>query len=218
MIGYTLRQVSDSADLDAVAKVRYRAYRSIDAITPNVQQRFLDEFDRFDNAITFLLVCNGCPVGSIRTFSHRIGGLTSLPALTAYSDAVMRYARHGQRVVESNRFVVDPSHDGAGNLASHYLLRACVLRCHLESADVSLGAVRDRHAPFYRRMLKMTPISEPKFFPGLSVRMRLLACNFKACIQSVSDRSPMLRITARDILAFRLNHEVPLPDPVHAAA
>ncbi len=57
---------SDSRNMDHVGKIRYAAYRSVDAIESNATEWFLDHFDVCGNHQSHLLLCEGTPIGSIR--------------------------------------------------------------------------------------------------------------------------------------------------------
>jgi hypothetical protein len=213
-----LRRVRTAADHDAVYALRYRAYHAAGSLPGNATGRFSDAFDDGDHVITFLVLRGGVPVASTRTLVARDGQMSALTSFAAFAPFMTHY--HSRQVlVEANRFVIDPPHQSSLDVL-YALMKANVLRCELEGADVFVAGIRAEHQAFYRRVLHMRVVSPPFRYPGLTVEMSLMEVDFPVHIPAVRLRSPRLAVTPGELEAFLRTDQFPvsLPDghdPVH---
>jgi N-acyl-L-homoserine lactone synthetase len=176
-------------DYDAIFALRYRAYQCIGAVPENAACSFSDDFDIQCNAFSFGIRADDRLVGSIRVVVSACGG-RDLTAYGAFSDAIHATFSKTDRVVEANRFVIDPSFKAGQASLDHQLLlfRALVAVAMIVNADYYVGAARRNHLPFYQRVVFMRPITEERIYPGLNVPMRLLTGHFptnydKVCLR-----------------------------------
>ena len=100
-----------SQEFEEIYRLRYRAYRSIQAIDENSLQQFSDVFDKQDNCFIFGLKSGGGSImASLRVLvsSHGHKGRDELTATKAFKDVIENEFSSHQILVESNRFVFDP--------------------------------------------------------------------------------------------------------------
>ena len=180
--------VLTEGEMEDVFRLRYRAYRTINAIPESEEQRFTDEYDLLANTICFALVRGTKLLGSIRLLTSACGG-KNLTAYLAFPDSIQLSFCEYTRIIEANRFVVDPAWEtGKEFRCQFYLFKALIAVSLAFDAEYYIGAVRGNHIPFYQRVVFMEPISQPAVYPGLSVQMTLLGGHFLTNYRKVLDR------------------------------
>lgn len=188
-------------DLRDIYSLRYRAYRAIDAIASNDTGRFSDDFDRSDKSWCFGIRAGDRTIGSLRALSSNCGG-RDLAAYRAYPEAIEESFLPTHRVVEANRFVMEPALEVPLGAMDRQLLlfRAFIVVALNCQADYYIGAARRNHVAFYRRVALMAPISEERQYPGLQAHMALLGGNFAQNYRRVCDLSgDRLRIPHEEV-------------------
>jgi len=78
--------------------------------------------------------------------------------------------------IQSNRYAIDPNFKGRSSLKAQLLLfRIQDLCAQYENCDHIITVVREKHIPFYKRMLGFDQISESKFYPWVNEDLVLLS-------------------------------------------
>ena len=191
-----LEFLSEPEDLLAAYQLRYRAYRDVGAILPDVREMFRDTFDETESCRVFGLYERDRLVASIRFLlsdSMLCAGAMSYSRLTAdlaYHNEIVEAFGWGKRIIEANRFVVSPE---VGRRRLDHLLvlfSSMSLVALTFGADFYVGAVRDNHVRFYERILGMEPLSEFRKYPGLGSSMRLMGTAFSDSYLRTCERWP----------------------------
>lgn len=165
---------------DQVYALRYRAYRRVEAIAENLDERFSDAYDRKPNAMPYLLLAGDIPAGSIRACVYRPGEDFGLPAFETYREEIASQIGLDKRIVESSRFVfADEAFDVTLDLQYH-LYRMIAANALVHNADWVITAMRRRHVPIYRRLFGAQRLSEPKPYYGLRDEMVLCGGPFSS--------------------------------------
>ncbi len=175
--GFTAEMCIERESLEIAYNLRYRAYRSVDAIPFNAEEMFTDKYDQQENVRTYLIWYEGQPVASVRSLTW------SAKYKWAKTDSIVFFEKDIDRelglqtsVLESNRYVVDPEFNGRKSLMAQMLLfRIQALGSLVDNCDYVIAAVRPRHASFYKRFMNFNPISEPISVAKVSFSIQLLA-------------------------------------------
>lgn len=175
-----------------VYELRYRAYRSIGALNVSRNETFSDAYDKQENHILWALSLNDRVIGSIRTMWFDPAIPFTIPEQLAYGADILRVTKCTDRLVSGNRFVTDPDLSIKGSNLAMLLLRHYMVVAQAK-CDVAIAAVQIHHLPFYKRVLKLTRISDGFKYPGLNAIMYLTACNFQENIKSVYEKHPLLK-------------------------
>ena len=70
-----------------------------------------------------------------------------------------------------------------------------MLAAEWAEADYALATVRTEHRAFYRRLLFMEPVGEPRIYPSLKNPINLMGVSFPLMRQRVYDRYPFMMST-----------------------
>ena len=192
--GYRLHIARTPTMREIVYRLRYRAYTDAGVKLHRDDGIFPDKFDRCRNCISHVLLQNGIVIGSIRANRCTCAD-DSVGAQEAYADDIAAAIGTGQTYVESNRFVVDPDVSNKSLAPLRCLFRGIVLHAALIDADWVITAVRTRHIAFYRRILGMEQLSEPKPYPLLTGEFALMGINYQTKAEAVYRRLLDLRPT-----------------------
>ena len=194
----------DPCDMDEVGRIRYAAYRSVDAIESNTTERFLDCFDELANHQSHLLICNEIPIGSIRSCIYNdFYSWSKTGCMEIFHEELCSHIGSRTSFVESNRFTVDPTSRLAFSRRCFVLFKAILLAAMAHEIRWIVTAVRDEHCAFYERTLGFERISNLKRYPGLQFSTVLLAGDVYAQELKVRKRHSTLSINTEDLEAYR---------------
>ena len=202
---YRLLRADDRRLQDAVYRLRYRAYRSVDAIPPNARGRFLDDADRLPNSSSYLLLDEHGPLGAVRaSLFDGTEERASLPCMAAYADVLADELGTGKVIVESSRFVTDPDLPERSLEPLTVLFKGIAANAMAHDADFVVTAVRRKHVLFYRRMMGFRRISEERTYPGINVPMTLLAADPRAEYPRAAERMVAMRMNMAEMRELAL--------------
>jgi hypothetical protein len=188
-IEYRLAETKE--DRQAIYRLRYECYLREGAIKPNKSGLFKDKYDNAPNVWIFGIYLGDRLASSIRihaaTREHPIS-----PGMEVFGDVLGPRVEAGEIIIDPTRLVVDHEmsrlHPGLayatvrlGMLASEY--------CH---GDFALATVRTEHRAFYKRLLAMDPIGEPRPYPGLKKPINLMGVHYPTMRDRVIGRYPFL--------------------------
>lgn len=181
--GFTAEMCIEEESLRLAYNLRYRAYRSVDAIPANAQEIFTDQYDEQENVRTYLIWHEGQPVASVRslTWSSAYNWAPTDSTVLFKNDIEQRLGLDTP-VLESNRYVVDPEFKGRKSLMAQMLLfRIQALGSQIDNCQHVITAVRPRHASFYKRFMNFEPISAEITVEKVSFPIQLLATPVSSC-------------------------------------
>ena len=217
---FTLEVCLNDASMNKAFQVRYCAYLEVNSIPENEEGLLYDEYDFQANARVFLVWYQGKAVATVRSCIYS-DSYTWVPteAVTYFQEDI-----HGQlgaetRILESNRFAVDPSFQGRQSLFARFLLfRAHGLNAAVHQCTYIMTSVRAHHAAFYQRFLGLEPISTHTcFVEWADAEVTLLANPTDQCLQSILKRG-MPEYDQEDIMNYAMLAHLPLADSPRIAA
>lgn len=196
---YRLHPCETEQDLSQAARLRYLAYSNAEAIDVNAEEEFRDAYDERPNSRTCLVYEDDAPVASVRACVYsREHDFLHIPAFEVYMDDIVRGIGLDKTIVESNRFVIDPVKVDSRQLFK-VPFRFIILNILKFRSDYVITAVRPRHAPLYRRLLNMEPISDPKRYPGINVDMIMMAGDCNTHVRTVMNREELFMIAEEEV-------------------
>ena len=188
------RRILSSEDRQAVFRLCYECYLREGAISENEIRSFEDDFDSAPNVWIFGLYLDGMLASSIRVHiaspEHPIA-----PALSVFGDILGARIARGETIVDPTRFVVDQELSRLYPALAYATVRMGMLAAEWADADYALATVRTEHRAFYRRLLFMEPVGEPRIYPSLKNPINLMGVSFPLMRQRVYDRYPFMMST-----------------------
>ena len=156
--------------------LRYRAYHHSGSIDTKDDGLLYDEYDHQPNARIHLIWHAGRPIASVRSLIWASAyNWASTESIKAFWEEVHRNIGLEHNILESCRYAVDPSFTGRKSLFAQLLLfRVQDLSSQMDNCGHIITAVREKHVPFYERMLGFSRISEPIRLPWIDADIVLL--------------------------------------------
>jgi hypothetical protein len=191
----TYRRIETSEERDAIYAMRYRAYLHGGLISPSRSMRIVDSYDDAPNAWIFGIYVDGELCSAIRlhvlTSEWRMSYSTEL-----FGDILHDRLDRGEVFIDPARFSADPEKSQRFPELPYLTLRLAYLACEYFNADTGLAMVRTDHHAFYRRVFLHQTLSEPRAFPGWhSMKVVLMASDFRSFGETVLARFPIMRST-----------------------
>lgn len=201
--GYTAEMCIEQESLETAFRLRYRAYLEADAIPPNSEKQFYDSFDSQQNARTFLIHFEGKPVASIRSLTWSADyNWAPTPSVNFFRAEIDQELGADTPLLESNRFVVDPSFQGRKSLTAQMLLfRVQTLGSIADSCEHVITAVRPKHVRFYERFMNFHSISVPISVPEVSFPIQLLSTPVSSR-EKLSENSKLASFAEADLTNY----------------
>lgn len=220
-------------DRQAIYRLRYECYLREGAIRRNRSQLFHDKYDRAPNVWIF-----GVYMGDVLASSIRVHVATPevpvSPGLSIFGDILQPRIDRGETIVDPTRFVVDHDLSRRHPGLAYATVRLGMLASEYFDADYALATVRREHRAFYKRLLCMEPVGEPRRYPSLREPINLMGVSFPLMRQRVYDRYPFMLSSAvereflfgqtgrarelRESIVARRSHPVPAAVAGQAAA
>ncbi len=175
--GFTAQLCVSPESKELAYALRYQAYIHAEAVEPNEEERLTDQFDRYANTRIHLVWFEGKPVASVRsaTWSPSYNWLPPESIKTFWND-VHRHIGLENNILESSRYVVSPELSGRKSLYAQLLMfRILDLCSQVDECPHIITSVRQRHVPFYQRMLAFEQISEPVWHEWIKLEIVLLS-------------------------------------------
>lgn len=189
--GFTVEICRDHQSLNAAFRLRYRAYLEINAISEDEEEFLYDDFDFLPNSFVHLVWYEGQPVATIRSciFSDQYNWL-STEGINYFPEDTQNQLGHQTRILESNRFAVDPEFQGRRSLFAQLLLfRVHALNSFAHNLTHIITSVRSNHISFYKRFLGMEQISSTMtYIPWVDADVVLMAVSVEDCLAAAIRR------------------------------
>ena len=192
--------VEDEGQRIETFRLRYRAYLAEGAIEPKPRRIFYDRYDLQHTSLLIAVAEEGKGiVGSVR-FGIQPGAnlapvdFMASPEAAVFPDALERLAGDNRLIVSGARLCIQPDHHRRRQIAM-LLMMALASAGVAVRAKWAIATARGGHLHFYRRLLRMDQIAEPKLMPGLLYEYALLATDIDRVGSEVTGEFPT---TCRD--------------------
>ena len=142
--------------------LRYKAYRHFAPSVENKEGMVYDEYDAQKNTRTHLIWYQGKAIASVRSsiWSAKYDW-EKVESINSFPKEVDKHIGLEYNMLESSRYVVDPEITGRTSLNAQLLMfRIQDLSSQVDRCGYVLTSVREKHVPFYKRMLAFQQISE----------------------------------------------------------
>ena len=217
---FTLEVCLDEKSMNRAFHLRYRAYLEVNSIEENEEELLYDEYDFIPNSRVFLVWYQGKAIATVRSCIYSEAyNWTPTEAVNYFGEDINRKLGSETRILESNRFAVDPDFQGRQSLFARFLLfRAHGLNAAVHQCDYIMTSVRANHVAFYQRFLGLEPIStQSSFVEWANAEVSLLANPTDECLSSILKRG-MPAYDQEDIMNYAMCAHLPLVDSQRIAA
>ena len=218
--GFTLEVCITDASKHTAYHLRYRSYLAVNSIPENPEEMLYDAFDRSPNSRTFLVWYEGKAVATVRSCVYSdLYDWTHTEAVEYFAQDIHTQLGAKTRILESNRFAVDPDFQGRQSLFARFLLfRAHGLNAAAHDCAYIITSVRCNHVAFYQRFLGLHPISTNScFVEWADAEVSLLANPTEECLGTILKKG-MPAYDQADIADYSQKAQLPFGQCYQSAA
>ncbi len=214
--GFTAQLCLDEESKTLAYRLRYESYIKVDGIEPNEEELMTDGYDLSPNARVHLIWYQGRPVASVRstTWSAAYDWLAPESIQSFWNDVHRTIGLH-QNIIESARYIVAPDIGRKHSMFAQLLMfRILDLCSQVDYCRYIITSVRERHVPFYKRMLGFEQISEPIRHKVVKANIVLLSTTQHKS-RSIAERKGMPSCSPEEVERYAKLVE-PFKMPSHA--
>ena len=187
------RRIISSEDMEAVARLRRKAYTRAKMRVPPAGKLFIDDLDFDPQAYVYGIYCDEQLISSIRihhvTPAHRVS-----PCRNLFTDTIDEFLNAGMTLIDPVRHASDPELFDDLPALPFLTLRIATMASEYFKADRCLSLVPPRHYPFYKRVFRTQEVAPPIInTPGYDIDLGLLAANIPLELAGVYKRYPFFR-------------------------
>ena len=188
------RRVETSEDLEAVARIRYKAYDPI-GMAPKTGSVLIDDEDFAPNAHVIGIYYEENLVSTIRihhvTQKHPTG-----MAMTYFRDVMEPLLDAGRTFIDPVRFAADPQVVRELPGIPYLTLRVATMATDFFDADYCLSVVKPNHTAFYTRIFNSKPLIEPRHIMPYDITVGLYGSDARVELQGIYRRFPFFNSEA----------------------
>lgn len=159
------RRCETGEDLEAVYRLRYKAYREHGLLDTIVDGKLVDHLDETANCYCFGIFLEGQLAATVR-LHHLSHAVPVSPVMTVFGDRLMPRMAAGETFIDPSRLAVDTELSTSSNrLLPYATLRLAVMANEYFSATSCVSMIRAEHAAFYQRIFGSVAVGAPRTYP-----------------------------------------------------
>lgn len=159
------RRCESGEDLEAVYRLRYRAYHEHGLLDTIIDGKLVDHLDETPNCYCFGIFMDGQLVSTVR-LHHLTRDVPVSPVMTVFGDRLMPRLAAGETFIDPSRLAIDPDLSSSANRALPYAtLRLAVMANEFFDATSCVSMIRAEHAAFYTRIFGSAAVGAPRIYP-----------------------------------------------------
>ncbi len=182
------RRIESSEDMEDVARLRYKAYKTRDVL-PVAAKNLIDDVDFDDHAFVFGVYYFEQLVSTVRihhvTPDHRVCQSTGI-----FPDEIHAFLDAGMTLIDPARFAVDPDFELDLPALPYLTLRPAIVGAIYFDTDRVMQHIRPAHAAFYKRVFYADTIVPPRMTKTYGFELTLLASRSKEIRGKLMKRYP----------------------------
>jgi hypothetical protein len=183
------RRVETHEDMEAVARMRYRAYKLANILTLS-GAKLIDAVDFDDHAYIFGVYFDERLISTVRihhvTPEHRVSITRDM-----YPKEIDAFLDSGMTLIDPVRFAADPDIIGEMPALPYLTLRIASMAADYFDADRVLQLVSPQHAPFYKRVFSADTVVPAQNGVGkYNIPLTLMATRTRETRAALYERFP----------------------------
>lgn len=188
------RRCESGEDLEAIYRLRYKAYRLHGFVDESADQMVTDALDDAPNCYRFGVFIDGDLVGTVRI--HHISDAEPYgPVMNTFGDLLRPRLMRGDSFINPTMLAAEPHYRSPLQALPYLTLRLGLLASVYFDATSCIGVIREEHTAFYRRVFGAVQVGEPRPYPPFSVPVVLYDANCAANREGVLRRFPFFKST-----------------------
>lgn len=202
------RRCESGEDLEAVYRLRYKAFHSHGLLDTIVEQKLVDHLDESPNCYSYGVFMDNELVSTVR-LHHLTKEVPAAPSMTVFGDLLMPRLARGETFIDPSRLAIDPDVSSSANRALPYVtLRLAVIANTYFDTTSCVSMIRGEHGAFYNRVFGSVQVGAPRLYPPFTMPIYFYESRCSENMAPTLERFPFFRSTAfeRRMLFFRPEH------------
>ncbi len=188
------RRCESGEDIEAIQRLRYKAYRLHGFIDESGEQTVTDDLDETPNCYRFGVFIDGELASTVR-IHHITKAQPYGPVMKTFADAVRPRLMRGESFINPTLFAGEPDYKAPLKALPYLTLRLGLIASVYFDATACIGVVREEHTAFYRRVFGAVQVGEPRAYPPFNVPVMLYDANCLANRERILRRFPFFKST-----------------------
>lgn len=189
------RRCESGEDLEAVYRLRYKAFHSHGLLDTILDGKLVDHLDETANCYSFGIFMDGQLVSTVR-LHHLTHATPMAPIMTVFGDRLMPRLAAGDTFIDPSRLSIDPDLTSSANRSLPYVtLRLAVMANEYFDTTSCVSMIRAEHTAFYQRIFGSAPVGAPRLYPPFTMPIFLYEARCDENMQPTLDRFPFFHST-----------------------
>jgi len=189
------RRCEKGEDLEAIYRLRYKAYRNHGTVPETAERITTDRFDDTPNCYHFGVWIDNELVSTVR-LHHLTQEMPYSSVMDIFGDSISPRLARGETFINPTMFAADPSNAAIYRALPYVTLRlAVVANSHFDTTSC-ICVIRSDHTAFYKRVFGSVQVGEPRPHPSFTVNVMLYDSDCATNMKPTLERFPFFRSTA----------------------
>jgi len=191
------RRCESGEDLEAVYRLRYKAFHSHGLLDPIVEQKLSDRLDETRNCYCFGVFMDNELVSTVRL--HYLTRETpEAPIMTVFGDRLLMRLARGETFIDPSRLAIDPQMSSINRALPYVTLRLAVIANTFFNATSCISMIREEHTAFYHRIFGSVQVGEPRLYPPFTMPIYFYESRCDINMTPTLQRFPFFQSTATE--------------------
>lgn len=188
------RRCDSGEDLEAIYRLRYKAYRNHGTVPVSAERSTTDRFDDSPNAYRYGVWIDNELVSTVR-LHHLTRETPYSPVMDIFGDMITPRLMRGDTFVNPTMFAADPAATTMYRALPYVTLRLAVVANSYFDTTSCICVIRNDHTAFYKRIFGSVQVGEPRRHPAFTVDVMLYDSECATNMQPTLERFPFFRST-----------------------
>lgn len=186
------RRCESGEDLEAIYRLRYRAYRANGFVPESADRITTDPFDDTPNSYRFGVFIENELVSTVR-IHHVTPEEPFAPIMSSFEDVLAPRLARGETFINPTLLAADPQAAVIYRALPYVTLRLAVIANSYFDTTSCICVIREEHTAFYRRVFGAVQVGEPRTYPPFTVPVMLYDANCAINMPRTLERFPFFR-------------------------
>jgi hypothetical protein len=188
------RRSDSGEDMEAVYRLRYKAYRAHGLVIEKHDQLISDRLDEAPNCYRFGIYIDGRLISTLR-LHHMTKAEPFGPIMAVFDDVLQPRLEAGETFINPSQFTADPDWSTTYRALPYLTLRLAVIANTYFKSSNCVCMIRDEHTAFYQRIFGSVQIGTSRPYPPFTVPVMLYDSDCSINLESTLQRFPFFRST-----------------------
>lgn len=186
------RRCDSGEDLEAIYRLRYRAYRANQFVAESADRITTDLYDETPNCYRFGVFIDNELVSTVR-IHHVTQAEPFAPIMTSFEDVLAPRLERGETFINPTLLAADPQAAVIYRALPYVTLRIAVIANSYFDTTSCICVVRAEHTAFYRRIFGAVQVGEPRAYPPFTVPVMLYDSDCATNMPRTLERFPFFK-------------------------